>query len=268
MKYIMSLLLCLILFTHAQLSSAASQKELEAELKEFGILMGYAGTCAAEQLGNNVQDQEVNQFALQYVKKFISPLGQKTAQIFEQGAAEGVAGAGLSQGRHCDQALGKVIALCESTGFTGNYFKQALKKRGGYTGNKEKFDTRASGSIGSIGLRHSQTAWAQGQCIYSIMLDGQGVNSPNGIEQMHFEFFLSSEYGEIISEPSVTVSDTFADSNATRYLTFHFQGDCEARGISVTKATARANGKMYDLLNSGSLRVEKFEPLNILLPRE
>ena len=124
--------------------------------------------------------------------------------------------------------------------------------------------------IGSVDIWHSQTLWVGGgQCTFGFTLDGQGIESPNGLEDFELEFRLTDDKAAILGEPiNVTIPGTLADSNSTRYLSFSFGGDCEANKFSIIKATATAGGRKYELLNSGVLNSNKFVPLDILLPKE
>jgi hypothetical protein len=122
----------------------------------------------------------------------------------------------------------------------------------------------------ALDIWHSNTVWAgQGMCAFTFTVDGQDMQAeaPAGVSNLTLEIVpLNEGLKELGSPVTIRLTETFADSTATRYEQFFIEGDCDAETFGISKATGIIGGRERDLLESRQLTPRKFEPKDLILP--
>ncbi len=115
----------------------------------------------------------------------------------------------------------------------------------------------------AIEVWHTETVWAgMGQCSAHFSFDGGGLD--DALHDLRVEATLTDESGAARGEIELHV-DEIGGSSVARYASDIVEGEelCGYLILTVTSATAQADGKTVDLLATRQLRAREFRPNSI-----
>ena len=107
---------------------AASNHEIQQELKALGNMLGYSLGCASDRLGNNVSDPEQAVFMQRVFPKYKALGAADAEKIFNFSLREGLLAIGASGGAQCDKAIASLISMYRSLGLSGDAYVAALSQ--------------------------------------------------------------------------------------------------------------------------------------------
>ena len=106
---------------------AASNHEIQQELKALGNMLGYSLGCDSDRLGKNFSDPEQAVFMQRAFPKY-KTLGADAEKIFNFSLREGLLAIGASGGAQCDKAIASLISMYRSLGLSGDAYVAALSQ--------------------------------------------------------------------------------------------------------------------------------------------